>query len=509
MSGSAAKIELSPSESPTGSNTCLYMPRSSRRGSPRRARTPSGRCTTLRPTCGPRSSSPASTTRCSPARAGRSSSCSSGSGSRSTSPRSRPAAGRCTATRATPTTATRWPSASSACSPTTSTSSRRRRRASAFLREHCAAERTVFELTEFLVDELGVEDVGASFPHRVAYHPTCHSLRLLKVGDRPLRLLRAVQGIDLVEIEDAQECCGFGGTFAVKNADTSMAMLSDKLRHVLDTRAEVCTSADNSCLMHIGGALRRSAPACARCTSPRSWRRRNEGLSRPPPARRCATPSCAATSARRRRRSAPSGSRRSPSSTTGRRCATAGSAIKARDDGDAARAARAARGVGHGARAGSCTGRATAPRRTRSWPGIAHDHGAREVIKVKSLATDEIELNEALAARGDRGDRDRPRGADHPARAATLSRTSSCRRSTRTAPRSGALFERTIAKGQDLGWEATAIAEAARRHLREKFLSVPVAVSGRELRDRRDRARSASSSPRATGACARRCPRCS
>jgi len=115
----------------------------------------------------------------------------------------------------------------------------------------------VFELTEFLVDELGVEDVGASFPHRVAYHPTCHSLRPLKVGDRPLRLLRAVQGIDLVEIEEANECCGFGGTFAVKNADTSMAMLSDKLRHVLDTRAEVCTAADNSCLMHIGGALRR------------------------------------------------------------------------------------------------------------------------------------------------------------------------------------------------------------------------------------------------------------
>jgi L-lactate dehydrogenase complex protein LldE len=115
----------------------------------------------------------------------------------------------------------------------------------------------VRELTELLVDDLGVEDVGAVFPHRVAYHPTCHSLRLLHVGDRPLRLLRAVRGIDLVELEEAQECCGFGGTFAVKNADTSMAMLSDKVRHVLDTRAEVCTSADTSCLMHIGGALRR------------------------------------------------------------------------------------------------------------------------------------------------------------------------------------------------------------------------------------------------------------
>jgi L-lactate dehydrogenase complex protein LldE len=115
----------------------------------------------------------------------------------------------------------------------------------------------VYELTEFLVDVLGVEDVGASFPHRVTYHPTCHSLRALKVGDRPLRLLRAVHGIELVALEEAGECCGFGGTFAVKNADTSIAMLSDKLRHVLDTRAEVCAAADTSCLMHIGGGLRR------------------------------------------------------------------------------------------------------------------------------------------------------------------------------------------------------------------------------------------------------------
>ena len=120
-----------------------------------------------------------------------------------------------------------------------------------------AALPRVFELTEFLVDVLGVEDVGASFPHRVTLHPTCHSLRLLQVGDRPARLLRAVHGLDLVELPDAAECCGFGGTFAVKNADTSMAMLSDKLARVLDTGAEVCTAADNSCLMHIGGALAR------------------------------------------------------------------------------------------------------------------------------------------------------------------------------------------------------------------------------------------------------------
>jgi L-lactate dehydrogenase complex protein LldE len=127
-----------------------------------------------------------------------------------------------------------------------------------YVREHVASSAgRLFELTEFLVDRLGVTDVGASFPHRVTLHPTCHSLRMLHVGDRPVRLLSAVRGIDLVELGEADECCGFGGTFAVKNADTSMAMLSDKLRRVLDTRAEVCTAADNSCLMHIGGALRR------------------------------------------------------------------------------------------------------------------------------------------------------------------------------------------------------------------------------------------------------------
>jgi len=127
-----------------------------------------------------------------------------------------------------------------------------------FVRDHVRSSRgRLFELTELLVDRLGVTDVGASFPHRVTLHPTCHSLRLLRVGDRPRRLLEAVRGIDLVELGEAEECCGFGGTFAVKNADTSMAMLGDKLRRVLDTRAEVCTAADTSCLMHIGGALRR------------------------------------------------------------------------------------------------------------------------------------------------------------------------------------------------------------------------------------------------------------
>jgi L-lactate dehydrogenase complex protein LldE len=115
----------------------------------------------------------------------------------------------------------------------------------------------IFELSEFLVKRLGVTDVGAYYPHRVTYHPTCHSLRMLEVGEAPLELLRAVRGIDLVELGEAKECCGFGGTFAVKNADTSAAILADKIRHVLDTEAEICTAGDNSCLMHIGGGLKR------------------------------------------------------------------------------------------------------------------------------------------------------------------------------------------------------------------------------------------------------------
>lgn len=114
-----------------------------------------------------------------------------------------------------------------------------------------------YELTEFLVDVLGVVDVGAWFPHAVTYHPTCHSLRMLGVGDRPTRLLRAVRGLRLHELPAAEECCGFGGTFAVKNADTSVAMGSDKARHVRETGAEVLVAGDNSCLMHVGGLLSR------------------------------------------------------------------------------------------------------------------------------------------------------------------------------------------------------------------------------------------------------------
>ncbi len=130
------------------------------------------------------------------------------------------------------------------------------------LRAHDPALRgRLFELSELLVSRLGVEDVGASFPHRVTYHPTCHSLRVTNVGDAPLRLLRNVRGLELVELERADECCGFGGTFALKNADTSSAILADKCDAIEATGAEVCTALDGSCLLQIGGGLSRRGSA--------------------------------------------------------------------------------------------------------------------------------------------------------------------------------------------------------------------------------------------------------
>jgi L-lactate dehydrogenase complex protein LldE len=127
----------------------------------------------------------------------------------------------------------------------------------AFLAEVESLLPRIFEFSELLVDRLGVEDVGAVFPHRVTYHPSCHSLRMLHVGDKPVRLLRAVRGLEYVPLEGAEQCCGFGGTFAVKNADVSAAMLADKTACVKRTSADVCAALDNSCLMQIYGGLHR------------------------------------------------------------------------------------------------------------------------------------------------------------------------------------------------------------------------------------------------------------
>ena len=124
--------------------------------------------------------------------------------------------------------------------------------------DHALAQRArefaprVYEFTELLVDVLGVTDVGARFEHRVAYHPTCHSLRAQRAGDRPLQLLRAVAGIELVELTRPESCCGFGGLFSVKNPDTSAAMGADKVADVVRSGAAYLCATDNSCLTHIG-----------------------------------------------------------------------------------------------------------------------------------------------------------------------------------------------------------------------------------------------------------------
>jgi L-lactate dehydrogenase complex protein LldE len=127
-----------------------------------------------------------------------------------------------------------------------------------FLNEVRSLLPRVFEFSELLVNRLGLEDVGAAFPHSVTYHPSCHSLRMLHVGDAPIKLLRSVRDLTLLELPNKEQCCGFGGTFAVKNPDVSLAMLTEKDACVVQTGAEVVTALDNSCLMQIYGGLHRS-----------------------------------------------------------------------------------------------------------------------------------------------------------------------------------------------------------------------------------------------------------
>ena len=134
----------------------------------------------------------------------------------------------------------------------------------ALAREVAAIAARVFEFTELLVDTLGVTDVGAVYPAAVTYHASCHALRSLRLGDQPRRLLESVRGLTLVDLPRADECCGFGGTFAVKNADVSTAMLDDKMAAILETGAAACVAADNSCLLQIGGGLHRRG-AAIRC----------------------------------------------------------------------------------------------------------------------------------------------------------------------------------------------------------------------------------------------------
>ncbi|MFI2858286.1 (Fe-S)-binding protein [Paenibacillus sp. JSM ZJ436] len=113
-----------------------------------------------------------------------------------------------------------------------------------------------YEFTQFLVNVLGITDVGAIFPHKVTYHPSCHGSRLLGVKEEPMQLMSQVAGLELVPLPFAEDCCGFGGTFAVKMADISGAMVTEKGDHVIETEAEVLVGLDMACLMNIAGHLR-------------------------------------------------------------------------------------------------------------------------------------------------------------------------------------------------------------------------------------------------------------
>ncbi|MDN6332002.1 MAG: (Fe-S)-binding protein, partial [Micrococcaceae bacterium] len=122
-----------------------------------------------------------------------------------------------------------------------------------------------YELSQLLTDVLGITDaaaeLGSWFPTSVTYHPSCHGMRLLRLQDRQLDLLRTVEGITVADLPEADQCCGFGGTFSMKNAEVSSAMLEDKAENITSTGASLCTGGDASCLLHIGGGLSRSGAA--------------------------------------------------------------------------------------------------------------------------------------------------------------------------------------------------------------------------------------------------------
>jgi len=117
-------------------------------------------------------------------------------------------------------------------------------------------QRKSYEFSQFMVQVLGVTDLGAVFPHKVTYHPSCHGTRILGIRDEPMQLMQNVKAMELVPLPFAEDCCGFGGTFAVKMSDISGAMVTEKSDHVLETEAEILTGLDMGCLMNIAGNLR-------------------------------------------------------------------------------------------------------------------------------------------------------------------------------------------------------------------------------------------------------------
>ncbi|GEO95050.1 (Fe-S)-binding protein [Kocuria turfanensis] len=124
-----------------------------------------------------------------------------------------------------------------------------------------AVAANTYELSQLLTDVLGVTDaaaqLGSWFPHTVTYHPSCHGMRLLRLGDRQRDLIASVADLELVPLPDAEECCGFGGTFSFKVPEVSAAMAEEKIDNIVATGAQLCTGGDASCLMHLGGAMAR------------------------------------------------------------------------------------------------------------------------------------------------------------------------------------------------------------------------------------------------------------
>ena len=368
----------------------------------------------------------------------------------------------------------------------------------------------VHELSSFSSSELGVEDVGARFPHRVAYHPTCHSLRALARRRRAAAAAAARRGTRAASsCRRPTSCCGFGGTFAVKNADTSAAMLADKMRR----RAR-----------HRGGGLHRGRlllPAADR-RRPLAPRQRgaDDAPGRDPGEPRDDRDAASPAAARARRSPTASCARNLRKATTTIRAKRAAVVGEVPDWEELREAGRADQGRGaapprpppRAARArGDRGGRhgALGPRRRRGQrdrrPADRGPPAASEVVKVKSMTTDEIGLNDALAEAGHRRPRDRPRGADRPARRRPLRRTSSCPAIHRNRAEIRDLFAAHGSGCADLSDEPAELAEAARRYLRRALPRRGVGVTRRQLRASPRPARSAWSSPRATGACARPC----
>jgi L-lactate dehydrogenase complex protein LldE len=119
--------------------------------------------------------------------------------------------------------------------------------------KHAQIKNSVYELSDFLVNVLKVENLGAKFPHKVTFHDSCSALREYGIKDEPRQLLAQVEGLELIEMEESETCCGFGGTFAIKNNAISSAMAANKVRNAMEAGVEYLVSTEASCLMNING----------------------------------------------------------------------------------------------------------------------------------------------------------------------------------------------------------------------------------------------------------------